>query len=237
MGFLSRIFPQSPASRLQAQRENWLRVANLSPALKQLLETPLPDIECDVSQVPWLIFDFETSGLDAERESVLSIGSVVAENGQISLASAEHQYISCDKQLNAHSAVINHITPEMLNGGSGLDEAMEMLFARLAGRVAVVHGKMVEAAFINSWLRKHYAQDGLPILWIDTLELERRHQQAVRSMQNDFRLSSLRRHYQLPDYPAHHALCDAVATAELLLAQIRARSSASGLPLRDFICR
>jgi DNA polymerase-3 subunit epsilon len=232
MGFLSRIFPVSLSKRMEAQRQQWLRVPDLSPALRLLLETPLPDFKAEVTSVPWLAFDFETSGLDANAHQILSIGSVVAEKGQVRLASAQHQYISSDNPVNAHSAVINHITPEMLRDGVALDEAMEALFTRLAGRIAVVHGKMVEGSFINAWLRKRYGREGLPVLWIDTLELERRHQQATRNMHNDFRLSSIRRHYQLPDYPAHHALCDAVATAELLLAQIQKND----FPLNAFLC-
>ncbi|TNV22738.1 hypothetical protein FH968_01425 [Buttiauxella sp. B2] len=234
MGFLSRIFPAPLATRMEEQRQQWVRIPDISPALRHLLETPLPDFTTEVTSVPWLAFDFETSGLDANTHRVLSIGSVIAEKGQIKLASAQHQYISSDNPVNAHSAVINHITPEMLRDGVALDEAMEVLFTRLIGRVAVVHGKMVEGAFINAWLRMRYGREGLPLLWIDTLELERRHQQATRNVHNDFRLSSIRRHYQLPDYPAHHALCDAVATAELLLAQVHANGN--DLPLSAFLC-
>ncbi len=236
MSFLSHIFPPSRETRLQTEREQWLRVPGLSHALKQLLEAPLPDFNATVTDVPWLVFDFETSGLDATMDCILSIGSVVARNGQIGLASAQHHYISTGNPVNARSAIINHITPEMLREGVSLDEAMEALFASLTGRVAVVHGRMVERAFINAWLFTRYGREGLPLLWIDTLELERRHQQAARRMQNDLRLSSIRRDYHLPDYPAHHALCDAVATAEVLLAQIHARSHTYDLPLNAFLC-
>ncbi|MFB0710603.1 exonuclease domain-containing protein [Buttiauxella noackiae] len=236
MSFLSRIFPPSRVTRLQTEREQWLRVPGLSYALKQLLEAPLPDFNATVTHLPWLVFDFETSGLDANTDCILSIGSVVAENGQIGLASAQHHYISSGNPVNARSAIINHITPEMLRDGVALDKAMEALFTSLTGRVAVVHGRMVERAFINAWLFKRYGREGLPLLWIDTLELERRHQQAARRIQNDLRLSSIRRDYHLPDYPAHHALCDAVATAEVLLAQIGARSHGHDLLLNAFLC-
>lgn len=236
MGFLARFFPPSLETRLQNQREQWLRVPNLSPALQQMLAAPLPDFNAAITEVPWLIFDFETSGLDADRDRILSIGSIVAQQGQIGLASARHHYIAGEHPVNAHSAVVNHITPEMLRNGIALDEAMEALFTDLRAKVAVVHGRMVERAFINAWLSSRYGREDLPLLWVDTLELERRYQQAARQMQNDLRLSSIRRDYQLPDYPAHHALCDAVATAELLLAQLHARSHEQGLPLKAFLC-
>lgn len=240
MSLLSRIFPPSLTQQIESQRLKWRNIPGLSPALQQLVATQLPDFNADVFSIPWLAFDFETSGLDANQDRILSIGSVKVQNGQILLASAHHQYISSDSQVNAHSAVIHHITPEMLSDGEAIDEAMEMLFLRLAGHVAVVHGKMVERAFINAWLRTRYDTEDLPILWIDTLELERRYQQARRQMHNDLRLSSIRREYQLPDYPAHHALCDAVATAELLLVQLQsqrqARVQGKCLPLNACLC-
>lgn len=240
MGLLSRIFPPSLTQQVESQHKRWRNIPGLSPVLQQLLATPVPNFTADVFSVPWLAFDFETSGLDANQDRILSIGSVMVQSGQILLASAQHQYISSDPQVNAHSAVINHITPEMLRDGEALDEAMETLFLRLAGRVAVVHGKMVERAFINAWLQTRYGAEDLPILWIDTLEIERRYQQARRQMQNDLRLSSLRREYRLPDYPAHHALCDAVATAELALVQLQpqrqARAQGKCLPLNACLC-
>lgn len=71
------------------------------------------------------------------------------------------------------------------------------------GQVAVVPGRMIERGF-NAWLFRRYGRKELPLLWI--VELERRHQQAVRRIPNDLRLSSIPRNYHLPDYPAHHAL-------------------------------
>ena len=56
--------------------------------------------------------------------------------------------------------------------------------------------------------------------WLCTLRLEqqrlaRREQPLQRG---ELTLATCRRRYQLPDYPAHNALWDALATAELLLA-------------------
>ncbi|MEF1281994.1 3'-5' exonuclease, partial [Vibrio fortis] len=47
------------------------------------------------------------------------------------------------------------------------------------------------------------------------------------------RLGQSRRRYHLPDYTPHHALTDAIATAELLQAQIAHHYDASR-PLKEF---
>lgn len=235
MGLLSRWFASSAPARLIGERSRWLKIPSLSPALRQLLQGPLPDGNTPVAGAPWLAFDFETSGLDARRDRILSIGCVGAEYGEIILNGASHHYVREAASINAHSAVINHITPEMLQGGGVIDDLMESLFTRLQGRIAVVHGKMVESAFIDAWLQERYGLSGLPIPWIDTLDVERQHRRAIHCENADLRLSAIRRYYGLPDYPAHHALCDAVATAELLLAQVRNQSRERPLSLQGLI--
>ena len=49
----------------------------------------------------------------------------------------------------------------------------------------------------------------------------------------DLALSGCRRRYHLPDYRAHNALCDALATAELLLAHIAHRARGGRLTLSE----
>ena len=46
-------------------------------------------------------------------------------------------------------------------------------------------------------------------------------------------MGACRRRYQLPDYHGHNALWDALATAELLLAQLAHRSRGSRLVLKE----
>jgi DNA polymerase III subunit epsilon len=53
---------------------------------------------------------------------------------------------------------------------------------------------------------------------------------------SDLRLHALGDRYNLPRYSAHNALSDALASAELFLAQAAYRDNGNGLPLRDFLC-
>jgi DNA polymerase-3 subunit epsilon len=53
---------------------------------------------------------------------------------------------------------------------------------------------------------------------------------------SDLRLYSLGNRYNLPRYGAHNALSDAMAAAELFLAQAAYRDDGKGLPLADFLC-
>lgn len=209
--------------KLHQQQQRWQQTGGLPPALQRLVNTPLPGADTLLHDYPWLAFDFETSGMNAERAHILSIGFVPVLARQIALDQAQHHYVSSSVTIAAQTAVLTHITPEMLKNAAGIDAVMEQLFTHLAGHVAVVHGKMVEARFINHYLMTRYGLDTLPIIWLDTLEMGRRHQRLQQDGREDYRLASLRSRCGLPSYTAHNALSDAVATAELALAQLACR--------------
>lgn len=209
--------------RLHAARQRCLQQASLSPALRALFSSPLPSPDTPFSTLPMLAFDFETTGLDAEQDRILSVGCLNVQNAIITPQEGMHRYILDDRAVKAQTAVINHITPEMLTQGEALDEVMDNLFWRLVDRVPVVHGRRVEQQFILHYLRQRYGCTDFPVLWIDTLATEQRRRAFSQGDPGDVRLSTLRKQYHLPDYPAHHALYDALATAELLLAQVQAR--------------
>ena len=53
----------------------------------------------------------------------------------------------------------------------------------------------------------------------------------------DLRLSNLRARYNLPRYPAHNALNDALGCGELFAAQVAERESRQPMPLKTFLAR
>ena len=51
----------------------------------------------------------------------------------------------------------------------------------------------------------------------------------------DLRLHGLRERYNLPRYPAHNALSDALSAAELFLAEAAYRDQGKGMMLGEFL--
>jgi len=72
---------------------------------------------------------------------------------------------------------------------------------------------------------------------VDTQVLARRtfERRQIPFKGSDLRLHSLGDRYNLPRYGAHNALSDALAAAELFLAQAAHRDSGKGIPLADFL--
>ena len=204
-------------------------------ALHHCWQQPLPSSGSDWRQISFLVCDAEMSSLDPAEGELLSLGWVVLENGGICLHSAEHHLIRASASVG-QSAIIHQLRDCELEEAEPLSSAIERLLTVAAGKVLVFHNAFLDMAFLNLATRELY---GVPMLLptLDTLALEerllRRRQQVIKA--GDLRLQGCRSRYGLPDYPAHNALIDAIATAELLLAHARKRAGSGALSLGQLL--
>ncbi|MGC9401606.1 3'-5' exonuclease [Vibrio genomosp. F10] len=209
-----------PLERLKRKRKHCLATMKLPLLLEQLLKEPLPTFEDLAKDGEYIVLDIETTGLNSEKDIILSMGWVEISGGRVDLASAHHIYINDDSQINPETAVINHITPQMLAAGVSIHDAMMTFFEAAQGKYIVAHGCIVEENFMKQYLINHYHFHDLPLIWLDTLRLEKSMEKAINQHENiDLTLGSTRTRYGLPEYNSHNALADAVSTAELFLAQ------------------
>jgi DNA polymerase-3 subunit epsilon len=95
----------------------------------------------------------------------------------------------------------------------------------------VVHYRTLERSFLDQALRQLLGE-GLQFPVIDTMQLEANlhrqpswWQRLLQRTPTSIRLADSRLRYNLPQYQAHHALTDALATAELLQAQVATHHS------------
>ena len=185
----------------------------------QPLRSPIPAIPC--SQVDFLVVDVETTGLNPRRHHVLEVGWVPVTRGEVVLAGVRGTAVRLPAGHDVgESAVLHALTDDDLATAPELTEVMFELRAALQGRVLVAHHSAIEIGFLDRAFRDGQA-DHAPLLVVDTMTLQRR--LIVRGYEEPppggLRLDAARRHFGLPRYAAHRAATDAVATAELLLAQ------------------
>jgi len=167
----------------------------------------------------YLVLDIETTGLDAKQDKIVSFGWVCVQNGVIDLDSARH--IVLEGAEIGESVGIHMITDsDVALLGKKQDSVLRYLRQLLRKRILVMHHGPIELGF----LKQAWHEARLPVFsvsWLDTLAIERtkanRNQQPI--VEGGFRLGESRKRYGLPDYEGHDALTDALATAELLLAQ------------------
>ncbi|ASP47607.1 exonuclease domain-containing protein [Cognaticolwellia beringensis] len=208
----------------EAQRKRMLKRAPAGP-LRDFLKVPFPAISTPFEQTPILAVDFETTGLDAIQDKLLSVGCVELNHCQIKLGTSYHQIIQTQGSLKADNVTIHQITDDQKDQGKPLADVVEHLLKRLAGKVMLVHFSRIERQFLQQACLELYGM-APPFPMIDTLVVAKKRldKRDVAYDPSELRLTALRAKYGLPNHYAHNALNDAIATAELLLAQISERN-------------
>lgn len=207
-----------------------------SGPLRDYLSAPLPRKATDYREIEYLAVDLETTGLDANKDQILSIGWVLLRGDRIDLSSARHLLLRCDGEIPATSAVIHQITDDQSAAGIELRQALPQLLQALRGRVLIAHHAKVERGFIGNACRRLFGK-GLLVRCIDTQALARRtfERREIPFKPGDLRLHALCERYNLPRHGAHNAFCDALAAAELFLAQVAHRDNGKGFSLGDLL--
>lgn len=222
--------------RYEARRRRLLKQAP-EGSLRDYLNTPWPALAIDIFSVPLLALDLETSGLNPRKDDIVSMGWVLIDNNRVKLSSARHLLVKPRCPLSDTSVKIHGIGDDRAAGGKSMKEALSLLLEALSGRVLIGHHICMDAAFLATACRGiNGANFAVPC--VDTLALlvknARRRQLVIAP--GSLTLSAARAAKGLPPYPAHNALCDALAAAELWLA-LNADYPCSGpkIPLRSVV--
>lgn len=188
-----------------------------------------------------LALDLETTGLDANRDVILSFGWVVIRAGAIELASARHQVVRTAANRRELASTVHGLGHDHIAGGEPLEAVLEAFLAALNGHILLAHFAAIEVQFLRAALASvgaDGAKGGLaswPV--IDTGQIERRRLQAQGGALESgaLRLAAARARYGLPHRPAHNALSDALAAAELFLAQAAYRDRGAASRIAPFL--
>ncbi|MGO1692106.1 MAG: 3'-5' exonuclease [Marinobacter sp.] len=199
-----------------------------APILKAFYEAGCASPETPISEISMVALDFETTGLEAEAHSIVSIGLVPFTLDAVALSQAKHWVVRPRLPLHQTSVTFHGITHSDINEAPDLSDILEEVFASLNGRIPVVHFRNIERPFLDVALQARL-NEGIRFPVIDTMAIEAHlHpdrqpsfvQRIMGKQSVSIRLADSRTRYGLPHYAAHNALIDAIATAELLQAQI-----------------
>ncbi|MEX3505617.1 exonuclease domain-containing protein [Corynebacterium sp. LK2510] len=173
-----------------------------------------------------LAVDIETTGLKPGRDQLVSIGWVPVTNRVIELSGAKHFVVA--GATVGESATMHGVTDDQIaREGVALAGILSEFEAALEGRKLLAHFAQMEVGFLG---RAFKETRGAARVFrnsevVDTFEIERRHMERMGTYPRgeDLRLARVRQRYRLPWYRNHNALMDAIACAELYLAQTAAR--------------
>jgi DNA polymerase-3 subunit epsilon len=185
----------------------------------------------------FVVLDLETSGLNMQRDQLLSIGAVVIEDGAIDLA----QQFECTLQRSAKklspSVLIHGIAPSALAAGVAPAEAL-LAFMQFVGDSPLL---AFHAPFDQHMLTRALKDDlgvGLDHRFMDVADLAPMLCPEITLRQAG--LDDWTGHFGLQVQQRHHASADALVTAELALILFsRARKQALDSPalLADALSR
>ena len=168
---------------------------------------------------PWraaeyVALDFETTGLDPDVDHVISFGTVAIRGGRVVLGTAGYTEVSPPSWPSHTSVPVHQLRPVDLASAPPVSEASRLLAEALNGRFLVCWAAGVEAGFLDAifgggprrWLRRS----------VDVLRMTQllEHAEGGRP---DLRLAAVAERYGVPVDRPHHALGDALMTAQLFL--------------------
>lgn len=157
--------------------------------------------------------DFEATGLNFERDRIVSLGVVPIEGGRIDVGRAVYELVDPgDVALTGETVTIHGLRPIDVEGASSADAARETLRRALAGRFLITWYATVEASFLaklfgtrpTRWLRRSIDVRRLVVGLLGA--------EAAR-----LTLEQAAARFDVPVASPHHALDDALVTAQLFL--------------------
>lgn len=210
---------------------DWRRRRRASKAptgpLRDYLSRGFPTAKTSIADLRLLAVDLEATGLDPQTDRLLTIGFVPVDGVDVTLAGARHlvcaQPVEPGTSVVGQSAVVHGVTDDVLATGVPLTAALEELLDALTGRVLLAHHARIEEGFIAAACREIYGV--APVFsTVDTMTLQSKvlRVDPEHAPPGSLRLAAARQHFGLPRYRSHEALTDALACAELYLAQAKA---------------
>ncbi len=167
-----------------------------------------------IKDVPYVVFDVETTGSSASKGAITEIGALKLLRGEV--VGEFSTLVNPKQRIEPFVVRLTGITDLMVAGAPPIEEVMPEFEEFVEGAVLVAHN----ASFDCSFVAAARGGEALPNPVLDTLKLARALVPGLRR----YRLSALVSHLGVEAGPNHRALSDAAATAgvfQRLLAMMR----------------
>ncbi|WP_085716481.1 PolC-type DNA polymerase III [Pseudomonas sp. B28(2017)] len=198
---------------------SWLRPtpptlpAHLQHRLERL-STAADLAQCSLREQRWVVLDLETTGLNLNKDRVLSIGAVVIEDGAIDFRQQFERTLQYPQVKLGPSVLIHGIGPSAIAAGSDPAEALLDLMEYLGDSPVLAFHAPFDQYMLGRALKDHL---GLklqhPFLDVADIAPLLCPQAHIREAGLDDWIDW----FKLEVFERHHASADALATAELAL--------------------
>jgi DNA polymerase III subunit epsilon len=194
-----------------------LRRPARSAAARAYHEAAIPRTETPWREAGYAVVDLETTGLDPDRDEIVSFAAVPIDAGRITVGAVSTFTIRPSRMPGGETIRIHGLRPQDLAKAPKLPDMLDSILETLTGRVLVAHAAWVERGFLSEAMEEAGVRLRPPV--IDTAALFRRSQgQGAVDDEAVVPLSDAARELGLPVHRPHHADGDALTTAQVFLA-------------------
>ncbi len=176
-----------------------------------------------LAEYDFVVLDTELTGLNPHRDEIVSVGAVRIRDLRIEPGETFFTMVEPKVPLPKASTLIHHITPSQVRGRPRLRAVLPRLVEYLNGSLVVGHWVGLDMSFLNRASRRILG-GSLMNPCLDTMRLAMVYQEELWennasrvATRVSYSLVDLCKDWGLPQFPAHHALYDAMQTAYLFL--------------------
>jgi len=177
------------------------------------------------SVVYWSL-DIETGGLDARTDPIIAVGMLPIRAGVLMLGESYRTLVQPEagRVIKPESVKAHQLLTGEVRDAPPLGDVLSEVDRRIREGALLVHHQSIDVVFLKRAYERLGRQWPKPPV-VDTVELLHKLDRKTRFLRPadappdppSTNLTESRRRLGLPDYQAHDALTDAVATAELFL--------------------
>ncbi len=173
-----------------------------------------------IADVRYVVLDTELTGLDENKDSIVSIGAVRMTGGKMGLADTFYRLVSPGTELRADSVVIHEITPSDVEAKPQLAEVLAEFLDFCGNDVLVGHFISIDLAFLNRELKRIRGAD-VTNPAVDTFSVYEWLRKRLKSrdcfatVAPRWSLYDIIKCFGIPVNGAHNAMMDAYTTAQL----------------------
>ena len=178
---------------------------------------PAATPECSWRQAEYCVLDFELTGLNLRHDDIISFGLVLIRDSRIDLRTTQYALVRPRRKSSIPALSLHAVHERDLAEAIPIERCATQLAGALSGRVLVAHAAWIELCMTNRALRSLGWRYSGPVL--DTAVLARMAGESPPRIDGtEPGLEALSRNLGLPVHTPHHALGDAMTTAQLMLA-------------------
>jgi len=201
-GWLARLFGRSAA---------------LTPEQRHRLDAwrALPDpVDAPAAESRWVVIDVESSGLNPRRDALIAVGAVAVAARRIMLGQSYYRVLRQETPSGTDNILVHRIgATEQLEGADPREALIGLL--EFAGKAPCIgYNSPFDAAMLERAARI-WLGERLRFTWLDLAWLARSVAPKIAGTRQP--LDAWLQAFGIASVARHHALADALATAQLLL--------------------